>query len=59
MKILSIFKGIITKLDLFSEWGSFLCILGYFLRSMYRIGISFGVARISNTCWLIFFGGKK
>ena len=36
-------------------WGSFLCILGSFLRSRYRIGIFFGVAKISN----IFLGCLK
>ena len=34
-------------------WGSFLCILGSFLRSRYRIGIFFGVAKIPNI-----FGGS-
>ena len=43
-------------------WGSFLCNLGSFLRSRYRIGIFFWVAKISNIflgClkFLIFFWG--
>ena len=43
--------------------GSFLCILGTFLRSRYRIGIFLGVAKISTIflgclIFLIFFGLK-
>ena len=37
---------VITKLDYIK--GSFLCILGYFLRSRYRMGILFWVAKISH-----------
>ena len=51
MKILWIFFGGHPKIGLVK--GSFLFILGsFFLRSMYRIGIFFGVAKI-----LIFFWG--
>ena len=50
MKICGYFLGFITKLD-YNE-GSFLCILGSFLRSRYRMGDMFGVAKISK-----FFGG--
>ena len=43
-------------------WGTLLCNLGSFLRSRYRIGIFWGVAKISNIFWgclkfLIFFLG--
>ena len=46
----------------FSE--KFLCNFGSFLRSRYRIGISFWVAKISYIFWgclkfLIFFGGER
>ena len=50
MKILWIFFGGHHKIGL--VWGSFLCNLGSFLRSRYRIGIFFLVAKSSN----IFFG---
>ena len=53
MKILWIFLGGHHKIGL--VWGSLLCVLGSFLRSMYRIGILFWVAKISN----IFLGCLK
>ena len=46
--------GVITILDYIK--GLFLCILGSFLRSMYRMGHIFLVAKISN---LHFFGGGE
>ena len=51
--------GVITKIDYIL--GSFLCILGLFLRAGYRVLDIFGVAKISNIflgClkFLIFFG---
>ena len=54
-------RGVITKLDYIS--GSFLCILGYFLRSGFGMGVFLGVAKISNIFWgglefLIYFGGE-
>ena len=49
MKILWIFLGGHHKIGL--VWGSFLCNLGSFLRSMYRIGIFFWVAKNSNIFW--------
>ena len=62
MKILWIFLGGHHKIGL--VLGSFLCNLGSFLRSRYRIGIFFWVAKISNIFWgclkfLIFLGGKR
>ena len=44
--LVDIFLGDHHKIGL--VWGSFLCILGSFLRSRYRIGIFFWVAKISN-----------
>ena len=49
MKILWIFFWGHHKIGL--VWGSFLCNLGSFLRSRYRIGILLGVAKISNIFW--------
>ena len=46
MKILWIFLWVITKLDWFQ--GSFLCILGSFLKVNLQNGDNFGVAKISN-----------
>ena len=43
------FLGVITKMDWF-RW-LFLCILGYFLKVMYRMGIFLGIAKISNIFW--------
>ena len=62
MKILWIFFWGHHKIGLVG--GSFLCNIGSFLRSRYRIGIFFGVAKISNIflrClkFLIFFGGER
>ena len=62
MKILWIFFGGHHKIGLVC--GSFLCNLGSFLRSRYRFGIFFGVAKISNIflgClkFLIFFWGER
>ena len=66
VKILWIFffwgGGVITKLGLFE--GHFYAFQGLFLRSRYRIGIFFGVAKISNIflgClkFLIFFWGER
>ena len=48
MKILWIFLGSSEN------WTIFLCVLGSFLRSWYRMGDIFGVAKISNT---VYFGG--
>ena len=62
MKILWIFFGGHHKIGL--VLGSFLCNLGsFFLRSRYRIGIFFWVAKISNILlgclnFLIFLGGE-
>ena len=58
MKILKIFFGGHHKI------GLVLFNLGSFLRSMYRIGIFFWVAKISNIflgClkFLVFFGGER
>ena len=53
IKIFWIFWGVITKLDYI--YGSFLCILGSFLWSKYRMGDILGVAKISN----IFVGCLK
>ena len=62
MKILWIFFWVITKLGQFE--GHFYAIKGLFLRSRYRFGIFFWVAKISNIflgClkFLIFFGGER
>ena len=42
---------VITKFDYIS--GLFLCILGSFLRSLYRMGIFLGVAKILNIFGLL------
>ena len=63
MKILWIlFWGVLTLLDYFR--GHFYAFYGLFLRSKYRMGDIFGVAKISNSflgClkFLIFFGGER
>ena len=52
MNKLCIYLGVITKLAFFfGGGGSFRYILGLFLRSMYRMGIIFRVAKISNIFW--------
>ena len=62
MKILWIFFWFITKLD---YRGHFYAFQGLFLRSRYRMGDIFWVAKISFFLWggclkfLIFFGGKR
>ena len=47
--------GVITKLDCF--WGSFLCIYGSFLSSMYRTGIFLYVAYLLLLLLFFFWGG--
>ena len=68
---MNIFWGYEDFVDIFlgssQNWAnlrSFLCILGSFLRSMYRIGIFLGVAKIPNILFgvlkfLIFLGGER
>ena len=41
--------GVITKFNYIK--GSFLCILGYFLKVRYKMGIYFWVAKVSNIFW--------
>ena len=62
MKILWIFFGGHHKIGL--VWGSFLCILGSFLKVNVQNWDIFGVAKISNIFWgclkfLIFFWGER
>ena len=50
MKILWILLGVITKLDII--YGSFLCILGYFLKvKVQNVGYLFGLLKVQIFFW--------